>query len=275
MGGRRFSVATRVAAVEAFCAARRDRRAAVGIFNELVTDPLLRPTNPSDFIPYWYGHFVEKGSVLSTPPPGQPPLMPNSEADECLRLLRAGYRKQGGARRYFRSVRQALRKSAALKALADKHGYCDKSLLRRLKARDPHLHRSVLRYRRLVSGATKRQRLAYCQMLAAKGAEGLRRYLARVVWLDAKLLFVVPKSHLVYAPRGAAARSALLVADRRLPGTQLRTRKIHYYAAVNLVLGACHFKICSGTTGYKEMVLDSNGALRLYTVGAGACAPAS
>lgn len=275
MGGAPFPLKVRRSAVEAWYEGHHDLPTAVGIFYNLFPDPLERPANAWDYIPYWVRHWKAHSSVVSEPRPGQPALMSNDEADECIRLLQNGYSKAGGARRLFRSVRQALEKNKRLAELADKWGYSHRSLLRRLKARDPHLHRSTLRYCRRMASAIKRGRVDYCQKLVAMGGESLRRYLARVVWVDAKKLFVVPKSHLVYAPSGAGKRSTLLVADDRLAGNQFQTRKIHYYAAVNQVLGACHFKICSGTSEYRNLVEESQGQLRLYKVGAGSWAPAS
>lgn len=275
MGRAPYPASVRRAAVETYFGAGKDLSAAVSMFYDQLGEAQECPQNPWQFIPYWVDHWKEHSSVLSAPHRGQPPFMPDSEADECLRLLRSGYRKTGGAHRPFRSVRQAMRKSAALAALAAKHGYKHGSLLRRLKARDPHLHRSTLRYRRLLSNTIKRQRVTYCQNLLDMGLPELRRYLARVVWVDAKKLYVCPKSHLVYAPSGAGRRSTLLVADARLSGNQFDTRKIHYYAAVNQVLGACHFKVCSGTSDYKQLVKEYGGDLKLYKVGAGGWAPAS
>lgn len=272
MGGKRYPADMRRAAVKAWYAGGQTLKGAVAKYKSFVPEGAQLPANLHSFIPDWVNHFEQYGSVQDAPRPGQPPMMPDTEADECIRLLVSGYKK-GRATRFFRSVAQALKKSKALAQLAGKYGYGGRSLLRRLKARDPDLHRITLRPHHRLSAATKRQRLAYCQRLLAKGKDALRRYLARVVWIDAKKMYIAPKPHLVWAPHGGS-RSSLLVADSRLPGSPLATHKIHYYAAVNEVLGACHFKICSGTSGYAAMAKE-DGDLQCYKVGVGAWAPAS
>ena len=126
-------------------------------------------------------------------------------------------------------------------------------LLRRLKRLDPTLHRHTFRYIYKMSKKTKRLRTAYCQARLAKGQVEMEKHLARVVWVDAKKLYACPQDHGVYAPYGATTAGGLLVEDARLPKTPRDVKRIMYYAAVNNVLGACHFKICTGTTTYSEL----------------------
>jgi hypothetical protein len=225
----------------------------------------------------WGKNFAERGHVWDKAPPGPPPPMPDNVAQCCLDLLLAGYKK-GRAQRYYRSIRHALRKNADLAKLTHryyKQEHAHRTLLRRLKHLDPTLHRHTLRYIRRLSPSTMTHRLAYCQALLAKGSEELPKYLARVVWLDAKLMHICPKDHEVYAPTEATTAGGLLVYDRRLPSTVYDVKKIMYYAAVNQVLGPCHFKICTGTTQYKQLCKDwPEEELRTYKVG-GAWAPAS
>lgn len=186
--------------------------AAYDRLEEWVPNPDDRPPRPNlhSFIDYWSFQLEHLGSVLSRSPPGQPPAMSNKEADDCIELLLKGY-KTGRGHKYFSSVKDALQRSKKLGQLADKYGYNHRSLLRRLKHRQPELSRRTLRFIKKMKPSVCKERLTYCKGLLKKGDDGLRRYLARVIWLDAKKLYVCPKPYLVYAPHGSGEESALLV----------------------------------------------------------------
>lgn len=273
MGHKWYPVSSRKAAVKAYWWSHEDPNAARSKFKELVPDQAERPPDSglSDYIDYWAQHFNFCDCCMQfRSPPGQRPSMPDSEADECISQLLGGY-NVGRAHRWFSSVSDALKRCARLKQLADKHKYNSRMLLRRLKHRDPTLSRHTLRFMKRLKAGVRQQRVTYCQDLLRKGDDqAVQQYLARIVWLDSKIMYVCPKPYLVYAPPGAH----LLVADDRLPGSSYDVKKIHYYAAVNCVLGACHYKTCTGTTGYKELCLKYPH-LKRYTVGDVPCTPAS
>ena len=102
-------------------------------------------------------------------------------------------------------------------------------MLRRIKAACPELTRRTLRFVRLLAPATKQQAKTYCaQMLSmvantpnGHDATQLRRYLARFMWIDSKVVYVVPRDCLVYAPRNAD----LYIEDHRLPALNLKSKK--------------------------------------------------
>ena len=272
MGGPRYPVSSRKAAVKAYWWGHEDHHEACGKYKELVPDPAERPNDNGlwGFITYWADHFnICDCCMQFRSPPGQQPAMPDDVADECISLLMGGY-NVGRAHRWFSSVSDALKRSARLKQLADQYKYNNRTLLRRLKHRDPTISRRTLRFIKRLKAGARQQRLSYCKGLLAMGDAALQRYLARIVWVDAKNMYICPKPYLVYAPPGAQ----LLVADDRLPGSRYDVKKIHYYAGVNAVLGACHYKTCSGTTGYKELC-DKFPHLKTYKVGAAPCTPAS
>ena len=280
MGGPRYTTAQRIRAVEAFNWERGNVAAAVQTLR--LWEPEMAEQHTYDqlhsMLPYWAHSFHERGTVMDLAPPGPKPDMPNETAQRCLNLLLDGY-KTGRGQRYYRSIRQALRKNKELAGLTHQYykpDHAHRTLLRRLKHLDPTLHRHTLRYIRRLSDDTKTTRLNYCTALLAKGTLALPKYLARMVWIDAKLMYICPKDHEVYAPAGATKAGGLLVYDARLPRSVYDVKKIMYYAAVNQVLGACHFKICTGTTTYKQLCKDwpEKDELRTYKVG-GAWAPAS
>lgn len=179
---------------------------------EWVPNPKDRPphANLHSFMDYWATQLEHMGSVLPRSPPGQPSAMSDKEADDCIELLLKGY-KTGRGHKYFSSVKDALQRSKKLSELADKYGYNHRSLLRRLKHRDHTLSRRTLRFIKKLKPSVCTERLTYCRDLLKKGDKRLSRYLARVVWVDSKKLYVCPKPYLVYAPHGTGEESALLV----------------------------------------------------------------
>lgn len=271
MGGKRYSTDARIREVQAYYEAGRKVGAAVHTFCELDPDTAEQHTYDQlhSFVQSTAQRFCTRGTVLDQKPPGPKPDMPKETAQRCLDLLLGGY-KIGRGQRYYRSIRQALRKNKELRELTYryyKREHAHRTLLRCLKHHDPTLHRHTLRYLRRLSSSTMKKCLAYCQALLAKRGRALPKYLARIVWLDAKLMYICPKDHEVYAPANATKPGCLLVYDACLPRSVYDVKKIMYYAAVNKVLGPCHFKICTGTTGYKQLCEDwPEAELRTYKV---------
>lgn len=211
MGGLRYDWHVRLAAVKALWWAKGNFPQAYDLFETAVPAASERPPRSAlhSFMSYWEQQLLATGSVVSRPPPGQRPAMPDPVAADCISLLLGGY-NVGRGRKYFSSVRDALKRSKRLQQLVEPYGYNHRSLLRRLKHLDHTLSRHTLRYIKKLKPTERSDRVAYCTKLLDKG-EALSQYLARIVWLDAKKLFVVPKEHLVYAPHGATRKSVLLV----------------------------------------------------------------
>lgn len=211
MGGLRYDWRVRLAAVKALWAANGSFPHAYDLFEEAVPNASERPPRGAlySFMSYWEQQLLHTGGVVSGPPPGQQPTMPNSVAADCISLLLGGY-NVGRGHKYFSSVRDALKRSNRLRQLVEPYGYNHHSLLRRLKHLDHTLCRRTLRFIKKLKPTVRAARVAYCTNLLGKG-QALRRYLARIVWLDAKKLFVVPKDQLVYAPAGATSKAVLLV----------------------------------------------------------------
>ena len=208
--------------------------------------------NTFSFIPYWVRQFQAQGSVLPTPPPGRRSRMDEELAHECCGLIERGYINENHEHRYFTSMRHALLLCPRLKQILGGTRLTQQQMLRRIKAACPELTRRTLRFVRVLSPATKRERAAYAarmlRMVATTpngpDATELRRYLARFMWIDSKIVYVVPKDCLVYAP----ADADLYIEDHRLPRSKTQIRKINYYVVVNAVLGPVYFKVVTGTT---------------------------
>lgn len=246
----RHSVLDKVAAVAAYYWAHGSLPVAA-VLLLLLTSGAFNG-NPYSFIPYWVREFEGRGSVLPKPPAGRRSRLDEELAHECCDLIESGYRNEKGEQRYFRSMRHALLLCPRLKQIFGDTHLTQQQMLRRIKAACPELTRRTLRFVRFLAKGTKKKRKEYAaQMLqrVAQTANGpdptaLRRYLARFMWIASKVVYVVPRGCLVYAPPNAD----LYIEDHRLPCSKSQIKKINYYVVVNALLGPVHFKVVTGTT---------------------------
>lgn len=255
MGRQHYPHATRQTAVEAWYATGKpalpNLEHTVAKFKELIPKD-QRPHNPSDFVLDWVKAWIERASVRSRSPEPRPSRVGDDTARECVRQLKAGYVAEG-RHKCYRSLKQAAAKNDYIKKVVATHlGPTGKpitlcTLWRRLKAVEPTLTRRTLRYTYKLTDAHKRERLAYCTRLLSMPPAERKKYLARVVWIDSKKLYVVPEDRQVYADSTAQ----LLIQDKRVPASGYAARKIVYYAAVNAVIGTVYFMPATGTSRQK------------------------
>lgn len=256
MGGHHYPVEVRREAVEAWVAAGKpepgDMAAAVRIFRERVAAASL-PKNPSEFVATWVRNWVERSSVRSPSPAPRQSAISDDVAKECVRRLKAGYMLKG-QHKCYRSLREAAKYNPYIKSVLESHvdpdsgkGLTTCTLWRRLKMVEPTLTRRTLRFAFKLTAAHKTARVQYCQKLLAMSPSLRKQYLARVVWIDSKKLYVVPAGRQVYAP----ADANMLVQDPRIPDSFSKVKKIMYYAAVNAAIGPVLWKPVTGTTGDK------------------------
>lgn len=255
MGGQHYSLETRQRAVDAWYEAGRPPLSslapAVTIFRSRLPAEDL-PTNPSEFVHTWVKAWTTRFTVHSRSPPPRKSGIDDAAALEVVRILKDGY-QQGHRHKCYRSLRQAAQRDGTIKEILKKNNdpegkpFTLCTLWRRLKQVDPTLTRKTLRYTYKLTAAHRNARAAYCARLSAMPEQERKRYLARVVWIDSKTLFVVPRAMKVYAANVAQ----LLVQDPRVPASMKQAKKIHYYAAVNAALGAVYWNAATGTTPEK------------------------
>lgn len=236
----------RAAAVKAFYWARGCLPLAV--FLLALIAPGAQRGNPYHFIPYWVKNFETRYSVHDKKPRGRRPSIDELQARECMTLLEAGYFNETGQHRFFRSIRHACLICPRLAEILTQKHIKQQQLLRRMKAVCPELCRRTLRFMRWLGPAAKGERLTYCLRQLSRTDTTLEAYLARYIWIDSKIVYVVPKGCLVYAPPGAD----LYIEDERLPRSASQIKKIHYYVAVNAVIGPVYFKLVTGTTHIRD-----------------------
>lgn len=253
MGGHHYPLAVRREAVEAWAAAGKPEPGsmaeAVRIFRQNVPADCL-PKNPSEFVATWVRNWQEHSSVRSPSPAPRESAISDDVAKECVQKLKAGYMCKG-QRKYYRSLREAVKFNPFIKSVMESYKTPDTgknlttcTLWRHLKRVDPTLTRRTLCFAFKLTASHKTARVAYCQRLLAMSPTLRNQYLARVVWIDSKKLFVVPEGRLVYAPAGAN----MLVQDQRIPDSFSKLKRIVYYAAVNASIGPVFWSPVTGTT---------------------------
>lgn len=203
MGGQHHPLSTRQTAVEAWIEAGKpakgERATALRLFREKVDGGSL-PANPSEFLDTWVEAWLERGSVADKPPEPRKSRIDDATAKECVRQLEEGY-YEGGRHRFFWSLRQAKIKNAYIRNVLATHldPMTDKelarcSLWRRIKAVVPTLTRRTLRFTFKLTATHKTARVNYCKRLLGMPEAARKRYLARVVWIDSKKLYVMSAS---------------------------------------------------------------------------------
>lgn len=225
------------------------------------------PHNVSKFVRGWVKAWMERSNMRSRSPSPRRSHLPDEVVDECYNALLAGYNK-GRRHCHYRSFRHALKRNGTLRSALATYTHDDgrpllpSTLYRRIKERHPGLSRRLLRFVRKKSSTEKEERVQYCSKLLAMTAAARRQYLSRVVWLDAKKLYVVPTSQLVYA----AKAERLVVEDRRVPSSFKSAKKINYYCAVNAVVGAVTWIPVTGTSQLSDYYKAAGMQRKRYKV---------
>jgi hypothetical protein len=208
--------------------------------------------NEAKLIQRWGQRFVKTGTVLDANErrTGRKPKVPEAAVAECAKALLAGYKVDGAdgvqVRRGFTSVKAAVdsEKAPTIKKVINKYDITVPSLHRRMRQLVPSLARSKRRVdiKSVLDPAVKKKR----KLAASKLRRLPMKQLNAVVWMDAKKLHISGPGKLsVYTDDPDE-----VVEDARQPQGKFNSGNVlHYYAAVNAILGVVTFIWVTGTTG--------------------------
>lgn len=209
----------------------------------------------------WYFFMKERGHLYSLPPPGRTPKATDKQVMACVDEFLAGYpaKGEGGVRvrRGFTSLEAAVKSSHAkkIKALLKDSQQDVRGLWRRMVQLKPDMHsyKHSVDFKSALSPAQKTARVEACAVLRRWPMKKLKR----VIYIDAKKLYVTPGKLEVYTPD-----SDEVVEDPRLPpGAFSSGVQLHYYAGVNSEEGVVVFVWVSGSsdepTRYTTYVSDN------------------
>lgn len=234
----------RFSAVECWFATRPVRpaqariRAAAKLFRQL--NPSFPRKQVPRFIRYWAAHLWRRGSLITTANEGPQSKMPDDVVDRAIELLYAGWENEG-QQLAFTSIAEALGRCPELKAIKTQCGVSEKTLLRRMRQRDPTVRRRLQRFLRVMDDNLKAHRAAKCKQLRSWSIAKLRR----VFWVDAATIILKPVGMKVYLPPG---HRALVVEDPRMPKDTKHIQKLKFYICVNAILGGVSLAFVTGTT---------------------------
>jgi hypothetical protein len=162
----------------------------------------------------------------------------------------------------FPTLHDALQYSTELRSILERSKCSPATLLRHMRRAQPNLVQRAQRFRPPLSKKNRALRLE----LARRNLRLLHdkpTYWRRVIWVDAKKLWVKPKGGLVWTDRRRP------LPPLPFPGFSSSGKSVllHYYAAVNADLGPIGMVFVTGTPGqtrkYKASVVWWGGGGRL------------
>ena len=227
-------------AADAFAYAHGNMRKAVARFAELEKDISAQLRRPAEFIKRW----AERDSYRNAPRSGRPPKVSDADAKQLSAILKQPH-KFGSTFRHFQSVDEAIRLSAAFRAVLSRTKPMHRrALLRRLKQVDRTLTKRQETIKFRLSDKHKQER----RVAAAYLRDVELSYLIRIFWIDAKKIYITgPGARKVYCSKDS---DALVVEDPRIGRS--KPWVLHYYAMASSLEGGNQLVFVTGTTQLKR-----------------------
>lgn len=214
-------------------------------------------THPARARKRWSARMEKTGGVQDAPRSGRPSPVSNKIIMQLAVLLFLGWtaRVDDNVKvwRGFTGIEDLMQRSAKARRLLAPCGPLKyASVWKRMKRLIPKLSKKKkpIDHKQTLEPSTKHLRKA----CALKLLQLSRDQLDGIIFLDAKKLWVAPGSHKVYM-----LEKGLAVEDARLPqGKPNSGISLHYYAAVNALMGVVLFQWVTGTSelqkGYRTLV---------------------
>jgi hypothetical protein len=221
--------------------------AAAAFFRQKYPDAVRRP---GEFCKKWGLRLRETSTVADAPGRGRRCKVSEADARRGAAIMMAGPPGRGSGVG-FTSIQHALEHSPELRNILERSRVTPATLLRHMRRAQPNLVQRALRFRPPLSQKNRKLRL----QLAKRNRRLLHdqpAYWRRVIWLDAKKLWVRPEGGLVWTDR----RRPLPILSYPGYSSSGRAQLLHYYAAVQADLGPIGIVFVTGTPGQ----------LRVYTV---------
>lgn len=211
---------------------REDIDAAVAAFR--AAHPERNKKTAKQFINTWVGNFTERHCLYDKAHTGRPLLISDEEALEAS--LAFGCDK-------YTSVAEAMEQSPYIKRLVEEKGVSEQMLRRRMWQVNPRLVLHTPQLKKAMTRSQKTVRLTRAAELLLLTDEQL----ARVVWMDAKTIWVTPQrlKEKVYGIRGFADQDALRISVDNVCENGVRLK---FFTGVTMDKGAVFMFFTSETT---------------------------
>lgn len=186
------------------------------------------------FIRTWVDSFEERGCIYDKHRSGRPPTLTDAEALQAS-LAFASDR--------FTTVAEARRKSPYIRRLVQQKGVSEQMLRRRMWQVNPRIIKHIPKLKKRLTDKQKKARVTAAKRLLKMTDEEL----ARVVWMDAKTIWVKPErlKDAVYGIHGFADEKALRLSIANVSTTGVRLK---YFSGVNGDKGRVFLVYTSETT---------------------------
>lgn len=207
------------------------------------------------FCKKWYRRIRLLGSAEDLPRPGRKRLIAPEAATRAARIFEKGMNK-GKPADNFCSVAEGCREKADFNSCRLVPGREEpasyRTLLRAMRRQCPTLTTRSLRYKPPLSKKNRRWR-HLCSRKNLQRWHDNPNYFKRIMWVDAKTMWVVPKrgrkvwvNSLLLRPGDLVVTHDALTSSGR---PSKRRMRLEYYACVNAVLGPIDLVYVTGTTG--------------------------
>ena len=278
-----YGTRARILAVNCYIEAKKDPAAAAELLAKCWPKgmgPL--PRQPKEFIKRHAEKWARTGNVADAPRTGRPPKLTKAQAAKAAKVFGAGYtesvqRVRGEPpveqRRGFGGIKDALRRSARLRAIKTRSGVSPKTLLRQVLRANPKIKKHP-RDRKAAKSLMERQVRQSCAKEWLQRAKGGR-------WAWIKNLFFFDEG-CIEVERGPKRRELEYFDEHSdswrytMAHPLVKVRggiKLWFYIAVNAVAGPVCIYFTTGTTGLKRLYVgefeDPPGG---FEVGSRGCA---
>jgi hypothetical protein len=232
---------------------KKDKEAAFAYFYKNARGKFGSSKNANRAMNKWGPRFAAVGNLFDGKRIGRPPKFSPQDMEECVEELKAGYFATNSEGkevwRGWTSLRAAAASGPAYchkikQVLAE--GLSVRRLWAGMKAVCPEIVKCkrTIDLRASLSDEVKLMRKA----MAGQHKRLPKKKLQQVIWIDAKKIHVVPEGIKVYTDRDTE-----VIEDPRLKQGKFNTGiTLHYYSAVNALLGVVSFVWITGTTGLEK-----------------------
>jgi hypothetical protein len=219
---------------------------------ELLKDRLgarQTPCRPKIYCEFWGKRRLTTHNVADAPRSGAPRRLSQQQIDVAITALSQGWLLLGAneaTRKPYSSWLDFCTNCPTASNILQSTGVHPRHLLRACKATLPTLKRAKIQLRVWLKPATKAERVSKSQTLLGM-TDG---WFQSVVWVDAKTLYISPKSAFAWINTAdMMAHSMLVREDRRIKPKPSQMVKIKFYIAVNAMYGPVAMVFTTGTTG--------------------------
>lgn len=226
----------------------KDQAAAIKFFQANVKEGFGTGNNRMALIRKWGKRFTEEGTVhdANSRRTGRPRRLPVPLVLTLVGKFLEGY-KVSRKQYFFYDIKHAVKVSKMFAMVTQFPGVTPAHLWRLMLQAVPSLRlmKHAVDFKSKLDDRVRKLRVEAVEKLCQWTLQALQR----VVWIDAKKIYITAEGVRVYC-----AKSDMVVEDPSLLlGKRDAGLVLHYYAAVNALVGVVYFTWVTGTTGLESV----------------------